>query len=757
MIRMKKISIVLSLALILSVLASCDISLPPIDSEGVESEYIETGATTAGEEQGDATEKDCTDDNGNEVTESSAETTKREETTTRVEETTTKREETTTKVEETTTRVEETTTKREEATTRVEETTTKREETTTKVEETTTKAEETTTKSEQTTQRTEAVTTETVETTTEKSEESTEPESNCDHTDKNDDGKCDECDISVIIVFDLYAINDLHGKIFDNDLQPGVDELTTYLKNAYKQNANTVVFSSGDMWQGTAESGLTFGRMMIDWMNELDFAFMTIGNHEFDWGEKYVEDNAPLAEFPFLAINLYDSTTNQREKYCQPSVMIDLGEVQIGFIGAVGDNYSSISGEMQSGFKFITGSSLTSLVKAESQRLRSAGADFIVYSIHDDDAAVDPALTSGGYVDVVFEAHTHQAYVNTDANGVYHIQGGGENSGISYVSVSINFANMNSDIEEIRVIKSSEYSRVESDDIVDELKEKYEDEMLLIESTLGYNESQRNSSYIEQLVAQLYADLGEAHWPQYNVVLGGGKINCRSPYNLYSGNVTYGDLYSLLPFNNKLALCSIKGSDLLSRYINSSSYSIGYTAYGESEKNNIDSNATYYIIADSYNYTYAYNKLTVVEILDDTTFARDLLAQYIKNGGLGSQTPSGGNETTTPPDVSLTSIPKLLEYAYSLAAGKESAEAYYVKGTITSIVQSTYGNMYIEDENGNSLYVYGVNEDGVRYGSMSDKPQVGDTVILYGKMKNYVYGTNPSVYEMISAELIWQN
>lgn len=567
----------------------------------------------------------------------------------------------------------------------------------------------------------------------------------CDHTDGNNDGKCDDCKISVIVIFDLYAINDIHGKILDNDSQPGVDELTTYLKKAKEKNSNTVVFSSGDMWQGTAESGLNRGQMMTDWMNELDFAFMTLGNHEFDWGEKYVEQNAALAEFPFLAINVYDSDTRQLADYCEPSIMVDLGDVQIGFIGAIGDCYSSISGDMNEGFYFLTGSSLTSLVKTEAQKLRSQGADYIVYSLHDETAGCDISLTRDGYVDIVFEGHSHQAYVTKDSNGAYHLQGGGENSGLSYASVSFNVANNNSTVS-AQVVKNYTYSGYASDDIVDELMEKYSDTAEMLNTSLGYNDTYRNSDYIVNLVAELYAELGETYWSEYDIVLGGGKISCRSPYNLNVGNVKYGDLYSLLPFDNRLALCSIKGSDLLSRYINSTSYNIAYTEYGNSVKDKIDSNATYYIITDSYNYTYSWNNLTVVEVYDDVTYARDLVAQYVKNGGMGSN--------QIPEAVTLTSIPNLLNIAKSLGVNAESADKYFVQGTIVEIVQTTYGNMYIQDANGNMLYVYGVNQNGVRYDGLSDKPQVGDTVILYGKMKNYVSYTNETIYEMISAELI---
>ena len=44
--------------------------------------------------------------------------------------------------------------------------------------------------------------------------------------------------------------------------------------------------------------------------------------------------------------------------------------------------------------------------------------------------------------------------------------------------------------------------------------------------------------------------------------------------------------------------------------------------------------ATYYVITDTYSSTYSYNRMTEVARFNETTFARDLLAEYIKDGGL---------------------------------------------------------------------------------------------------------------------------
>ena len=581
-----------------------------------------------------------------------------------------------------------------------------------------------------------------------------------DHTDENNDGTCDDCGISVVIVLDLFALNDLHGKFADTSAQVGVDELTTYLKNAYATEDHVILLSSGDMWQGSSESNLTKGFIVTEWMNELDFVSMTLGNHEYDWGESFVENNATLAGFPFLAINIFDRDTGERVSYCRPSVLVQRGCARIGIIGAMGDCYSSVSGEVSGDFYFKTGRELTELVKDEAELLRAAGADFIIYSVHDgygsggtgsiSDSALasyyDPIL-SEGYVDIVFEGHTHQSYVLKDGDGVYHLQGGGDNKGITHAEATINFANGNSTVTTAEIISSSVYADLEDDPIVETLLEKYKDQVSAGDAVLGYNDTYRSGDYLRQLVADLYAKVAEEAFSDYDVVLGGGFLSVRSPYNLAAGEVTYARLQMLMPFDNTLVLCSVKGSDLKSKFINTSNdnYFISYTAYGASLNGRIDNNATYYIVVDTYTSTYAPNRLTEVARYTEGVYARDLLADYVRGGGLGS----------APGEITYTSIPEILAIGNSLANNGETEKSYYVKGTVVSVVNATYGNLTIRDEAGNTLYVYGVYDEtgSTRYDGLTDPPRVGDTVTLCGPVKKYVSGSTVTI-ELMRARLI---
>lgn len=67
-----------------------------------------------------------------------------------------------------------------------------------------------------------------------------------------------------------------------------------------------------------------------------------------------------------------------------------------------------------------------------------------------------------------------------------------------------------------------------------------------------------------------------------------------------------------------------------------------------------------------------------------------------------------------------------------------STDRYYIRATVKSIDNDTYGQMTIADATG-SIMVYGsTNADGsLRYDAMTEKPVAGDEVLLYGTLQNY--------------------
>ena len=562
------------------------------------------------------------------------------------------------------------------------------------------------------------------------------PEGECAHTDKNNDDSCDYCYIPLTVTLDLYSINDMHGKFDDTYANIGVDEMSAYLRTAQSTSENTIILSAGDMWQGSAESNFTQGNVVVEWMNDMGFVGMAMGNHEYDWGSAPIEANAELAQFPFLGINIFDEATNERVDYCEASVMVERSGAKIGIIGAIGDCYSSIAAGMADDVYFKVGSELTTLVKNESTRLRNLGADFIVFVVHDGIRNYDSSL-SNGYVDLVFEGHTHDEVRESDRYGVWHLQAGGDNdTGLSHAQVTVNILSDEHSVS-TKIVKHDTYKNMQGDPIVDKILEKYADELTAINTVLGRNDSYRKSDAIESATAEAMYIKGAEKWGKDSkyagkIVLGGGFLQTRSPYDLPAKEVTYGDIYPLLPFDNPLVLCEVKGSRLKSQFIDNNNYTCFYGEDGQAIKNNVQSNETYYVVVDTYcaNYNYSgFGFLDIVEYYEETGthayYPRHALAEYIHNGGWSVQAIS-------------STIPEILAIGAGLSSGAQTADRYRVTGKIVKIENATKGIFYIEDTNGKQLYVYrSYDTNGAAFGSMSYVPKVGDTVVVESVIKKY--------------------
>lgn len=441
-----------------------------------------------------------------------------------------------------------------------------------------------------------------------------------------------------IVTLQIVGFNDFHGNTLDSETGLGISKTASVINEVTNNKLNTIILSQGDMWQGSAESNLTKGFIVTDWMSEQGFASMTLGNHEFDWGEDRIKENAEIANFPFLGINVYNRSTNERPDYCKPSVIVQKNGVKVGIIGAIGDCYSSIAASKVKDVYFKTGTELDSLVKYEAKSLKEQGCDIVIYSIHDDDSAYNTEL-SKDYVDIVFEGHTHNAYIHSDSKGVYHFQGAGYNKTFPYAKLEVDTKNDTFKIVEKRQITTLDYLKsAENETRSEALFEKYRHIIGNARTPIANLNSSYGSDFLRNIISQLYLDLGLEEWKEkYNIFLGGGYLSCRSPYHLGSGEVSYADIYSLFPFDNTIQLCSLKGSDLKSRFIetDNKNYFITYSDYGKANQENVNLNDTYYIVCDNYCSDYAPNKLTVVEEYSDPfLFARDLLLNYVSAGNL---------------------------------------------------------------------------------------------------------------------------
>ena len=404
---------------------------------------------------------------------------------------------------------------------------------------------------------------------------------------------------------------------------------------------------------------------------------------------------------------------------------------------------------------FAQSSQLTNLVKNESTRLRNEeNCDFIIYSIHGDtrEDYYDTDLSVDGYVDLVLEGHSHQDYCYQDDGGVYHVQGKANNMQVYEIEVELDLVNKTHsvygpDYHDFSYSGSS-YKYYPEDSGALAIMNKYYDQYSIAYETVGQIDSYKSSYELRTKVGDLYYENGIKKWSSYDIVCGGGYISCRAS-GISAGSVQYSDLYECFPFDNDIVLCAISGSRFIStQFITGSSNYFVKWKDGALSSSDVDPSKTYYLVTDTYTTDYYYPNLQIIDYYASNTYARDFIADYIREG----------NWTTsvTPPPVQThagtISDPKTIAEARELAAQYSSSGAstgYYFKGTVCQMADywnystGELRNVYVEDKNqGNGMQIYylnkfnGADTSNGNFNGITDLVY-DDEIIFYGKPFTY--------------------
>lgn len=388
----------------------------------------------------------------------------------------------------------------------------------------------------------------------------------------------------------LYALNDFHGSVIEQTTDYGVEQgilkYGTYFKNKGAEE-NTLILSSGDMWQGSLESNYNYGTMLTEIMNEAEFDAFTIGNHEFDWGVEKIIANRQLKDkdtnyqTPFLAGNIYNYNINSATVYDHAS---DLGDkyvirelengLKVGIIGVIGEGQiSSISSQFSDPYTFLK---MTDIIKKLSDELRmDHDCDVVVLDAHasteeiagsttQDDEGITKVSTISGerYVDAVFGAHTHK-YEDYYINNVPFVQSGGNGMGHSEIVLNVDpngnvtcekYSSHKDDVTEVSSISTYDQGIV---DIVNKYKEESDS---IGEEKLGTVQGYFNNSTaydFANVVVAAIADYASLNDIEIDYAM---TNNARAKVN--TGDLTYRDLYKALPFDNEVFILEVDGYSL---------------------------------------------------------------------------------------------------------------------------------------------------------------------------------------------------
>ncbi|MBQ3804476.1 MAG: 5'-nucleotidase C-terminal domain-containing protein [Prevotella sp.] len=369
--------------------------------------------------------------------------------------------------------------------------------------------------------------------------------------------------------------------LFENDVHCGIDGYAQMrgLADAIERSdtASVALVSMGDYLQGALAGAISGGQYIVDIMRKMHYDAITLGNHEFDYGTEHMIELLTKVDAPVVSSNFF-KYGDSKPVYA-PYIIKEYGDKRIAFIGTTtpetmrSERYAFYDANDRQTYDLRT-DSVYAYVQRAADEARREGADYVIVMSHLGEEVRSTGVTSHRLaaatrgIDVILDGHTHavipcDTVMNLDNKPVPVTQTGTQFANIGKLVITpdgkfsvsliptkdIPYTNaaVTATVDSIKALMSTVTSRP----------------IATLPFPLSVHESdgsgwivRHNTAAIGDLVAdamrqEMNADIG--------IINGGGLRN-----GLPQGNLTYGDIVSVQPFDNHLCLIEATGAQILS-------------------------------------------------------------------------------------------------------------------------------------------------------------------------------------------------
>lgn len=278
-----------------------------------------------------------------------------------------------------------------------------------------------------------------------------------------------------VVTLTIIGTNDVHGTLLPKEMNGGLAAFSGYVAAVRAARAAdggaVLLIDAGDMWQGSLESNLVEGKTVVEIYNAIGYTAATIGNHEFDFGpvgelaipastaddpRGALRQRIKEANFPVLSSNIVDSASGELIAWenVSPSAMVEAAGIKVGIIGLVtADAFNVTIAANSVGLEIAP---LADAIVREATRLREQGADIVIVTAHagsrctefDDPRDLSSCDAGGeivqvanalpaGLVDHIVAGHVHRGMAHI-INGIAITSSFSNTNGFDRVDFTIN-------------------------------------------------------------------------------------------------------------------------------------------------------------------------------------------------------------------------------------------------------------------------------------------------------------------------------
>ena len=213
--------------------------------------------------------------------------------------------------------------------------------------------------------------------------------------------------------------NDVHGHHEpQRDGNGGAARQATVVKQIRDEVDNHLLLDAGDRFTGTLFHVQYRGQDSVQIMNAMDYDVIALGNHEFDDGSEVLANFVNGLEMPSLSANIDFSEDPLLAGLVEPSVILEVGGERIGIIGLTAPETEYLA---KPGEYLVFHYDLIGITQSEVDKMVAEGINKIIVLSHigyGPDLQVAQGVSG---VDVVVGGHTNTFLSNTymGASGEY--------------------------------------------------------------------------------------------------------------------------------------------------------------------------------------------------------------------------------------------------------------------------------------------------------------------------------------------------
>lgn len=367
----------------------------------------------------------------------------------------------------------------------------------------------------------------------------------------------------------LVGTNDFHGA-----LEPRPDDAdamrggAAYVAGAIRAAERecrqpecvTILLDGGDMFQGSPASNFVFGRSVVGFYNYMGYSAAALGNHEFDWGQDTLRALMRAAAYPILGANVR-YRDGRDVPWIPNDTIVQRGPFRVGIIGvSTVETATTTIGANVADLQFVDAAPI---IDSIAPKLRERGADFVIVIGHIGarcaascaGEAIDIANRITTKVDAVVSGHSHTR-VDTEVRGVPVVQARSRGQAIEVVDLYTSGAPAARQIRDVytdSITADPDAARIvaEANHHLDLVAPQVNRQVATIARTM-------RPSGPQHALGNLVADAMR--------VVAGGDIGIMNSGGirqaLRAGPATYGTLFEVQPFGNKLVRIRVRGADL---------------------------------------------------------------------------------------------------------------------------------------------------------------------------------------------------